>query len=483
MSKPAPKPNFLITLLWVIAIFMTVRMFTGNTDQNNQQKQTTAQLYQKLRYDNQYRLDATIVTDRRLYDSSLDEDVKAKRLTPAEREKKDVEAVILVADTQLKAGMHANETSRIRNAFNSLAGDQRRLLGRPEWNTPVAVAEPTKDFAWKEWSGQQLYNEVSSVLAQRNKAELVWGFIPGYQIIDGLVAMTGRSSGFSYAFAAFLLALLVRGIIFPLSQRQIMYGRQMSQLTPLVKEIKDRYKDDQVVANQKTMELYKEYGLNPLAGCAPMLVQMPFFFAIYQCMLHYQFTFEKGTFLWINEANSQNSHGFIAANLGQMDSILTIIYGISMIVSTLLTPVSDPSQVKQQRLMGVGMAVVWTFFMFTGAIPVVSGFVLYWTFTNMLATAQSLRAYRLPLPPLVKVNAKGGGVLPQAGAGGVGGKWGKWFEELQKQAEEQKKHMPDGGSNGKPSTNGKPSPNGTTFLGTGETKKGTPAKHKPKKRK
>src|SRR6185312_17302336 len=97
-------------------------------------------------------------------------------------------------------------------------------------------------------------------------------------------------------------------------------------------------------------------------------------------------------------------------NLGELDPILIVIYGITMLSSTLLAPVSDPSQIKQQRLMGVGISFVWTIFMFFWPVP--SGFVLYWTFTNILSTAQSLRAYRLPLPPLRKVNAAGGGVYP-----------------------------------------------------------------------
>lgn len=104
--------------------------------------------------------------------------------------------------------------------------------------------------------------------------------------------------------------------------------------------------------------------------------------------------------------------GFTAPNLGTQDNILIVVYGISMIISQMLTPISDPSQKKQMRLMGVGISVLFTFFMFTGAFPVVSGFVLYWTFTNIFATVQSLRAYRLPLEPLQKVNTKDGGVYP-----------------------------------------------------------------------
>jgi YidC/Oxa1 family membrane protein insertase len=380
--------------------------------------------------------------------------------------------------------MHANDTNRMRMALATLSHYERQYLDKPVWNTPVAVADRSTHggiaYDYKSISGQQLYAKIRDTVAARNRTELVWGVVPGYQLIDGLVALTGRVPGFSYAFAAFLLAFLVRAIVFPLSQKQIMYGRQMSQLTPLVTEIKDKYKDDQLTQNQKVMELYKEYGVNPMAGCAPALLQMPLFLMVYQCMLHYQFTFEKGTFLWINPATSKATNGLLAANLGQSDAVLTIIYGITMLISTLLTPISDPSQVRQQRIMGIGITLVWTFTMFTGMFPVVSAFVLYWTFTNILATAQSLRAYRLPLPPLVKKQTPAGGAIPQSG---VGGMWARKFEEMQRQAEEMRNQQERGGSNGKPS-NGRPADGkGVTFLGTGETKTGAPAKHKPKKRK
>lgn len=470
MSKsaaPQQKPNFLSTFLFAMMLFFGIQLLMNR---NQAPQVPEGDLYQKLRAQNRDRMDVSIVHTASAYNNQLDADVKAKKLTQAEADKKKIESSILVANTQLKAGLHSNQTTRVRDAFYSVVGLERKHLGKPEWNTPVEVTNI--DGTPEAVTGQQLYDQIRSELEVRNKRDLVWGLFPGYQLIDGLVALTGRVPGFSYAFAAFLLAFLVRGLVYPLSQRQIMYGRQMSQLAPLVKEIKDRYKDDQMTQNQKVMELYKEYGVNPMAGCGPMVIQMPLFFMIYQCMLHYQFTFEKGTFLWINPQNAVNTNGFIAANLGQMDMILTIIYGISMLVSTLLQPVSDPSQIRQQRLMGAAMSIIVTFFMFTGAVPVVSAFVLYWTFTNMLATAQSLRAYRLPLTPLQKVNAKGGGVYPQKG---IMGKWQQRFEDLQKQAMEQQGKTPNNGKG--------PNGSGVTFLGTGETKTGTPAKHKPKKRK
>jgi len=114
-------------------------------------------------------------------------------------------------------------------------------------------------------------------------------------------------------------------------------------------------------------------------------------------------------------------------------------------------------------MIGLSFAILLPIFMLLGFFPVPAAFVLYWTFTNVLATAQSLRAYRLPMEPIVKKNTKPGGTYPQ-----TGGFFAKLQDQARKAQEEQERQKGGGGT----STNG--SLNGKT---------GTPAKHKPKKRK
>src|SRR5204862_4714319 len=129
-------------------------------------------------------------------------------------------------------------------------------------------------------------------IAKYRNSYLVYGIFPVYKIIDSLFSLTGSVPSFIYAFAAFLLALVVRAIIFPLAQKQLMWGRKMQQLAPLVKEIREEYTDkktkqvtNQAELQQRTMALYAEYGINPLAGCLPAVVQLPLFLTVYQFML------------------------------------------------------------------------------------------------------------------------------------------------------------------------------------------------------
>jgi len=465
-------------MLFMLVAFMAFNLWQSTQKSSSGEKPISVQEhYSNLLAMNAGRLDVSIISEKGAYDNAVDEQVKAKKLSPSDAELKKITSAILVADTQLKAGIHGKNPQRIRDAYNTLQPLEKQYLGQPVWNTPVSVTDVTQDPiykpGWNSWTGQSLYNDVVNRLTESNKSDLVYGFIPGFQIMDTLVHITGAVPWFSYALAGFLLALCVRAIVFPLSQKQLMFSRQMSQLTPLVKEIKDQFPDDPAEQQKRTMKVYQEYGINPFSGCWPAFIQLPLFLTVYQCMIRYQFAFQKGTFLWINKSTSVASHGWIAPNLGQADYILILIYGVTMMVSTLLTPASDPSQVKQQRIMSIGISVMFTVFMFTGKFPVVSGFVLYWVFTNILSTAQSLRAYRLPLPPLVKVNAAGGGVYPKS-------KFGSYLERMQQMQEDaQKKPENSASSKWLPAEREKYKPKSDDDEGG----TGVPAKHKPKKRK
>jgi YidC/Oxa1 family membrane protein insertase len=461
-AQPGKKLPPTFWVLWLGSLVLLIVM-QKNQPQDKSTYQDTFKLLQTANVETK---DVTAANLKSKYEGLLDKAVNEKGLSADEATSKKHEAAVLVANTQFRAGLMRNDTQRIRTAYNTLWPFQKSLKDTPAWKDAKFTAAPDSRYPEvpQTSSGQELFEKTSEVISARNKKELIWGFMPGgYQAIDALVHMTGAVPSFSYAFGAFLLALVVRLIVFPFTQKTIMHSRMMSQLAPLTKDLKEKYGTDAQQLQLKTMELYKEYGLNPMAGCAPAFVQMPLFLTVYQAMLLYQFEFQKGTFLWINDATSKATNGFIAPNLGSQDAILIIIYGISMIISQFLTPVSDPSQVKQMRLMGVGISVMFTFFMFTGAFPVVSGFVLYWTFTNILATFQSLRAYRLPLPPLQKVNTIHGGTIPPNDS-----PFGKWLKNMT---------PPPGGTPG----DAKNIPNkGKTDIKT-STKTGKPQQHKPKK--
>lgn len=400
-------------MLIALVLFLGFNALFGNRPVENR---SATEILETMRKMHREIKDVSIALEYPKYEAKVRQEAEAKKLSAEEVDKKVFEGLVLTADTQFRAARQRDDISRANNAFMTIHGKARAYEFKPVWKSEIKL-EPHPQFAETSTTPEKLHTEIIADLDARNKKDLVFGLARGYSIIDFLVGITGRQPGFSYAFAALLLAIVVRAIVWPLTQKQLMFSRQMQQLLPLINELKEKYKGNQAELQVKTMELYKTYGINPMAGCFPALLQMPLFLFVYQCMVHYRFEFRNGVFLWITPSVAANTNGITAPNLGEMDYPLLVIYGVSMVISTLLSPISDPTQAKQQRLMGVGVSVFVTIMMFFWPLP--SAFVLYWICTNLLSTFQSLRAYRLPVAPLVKVNAPNGAVFPGAVTNGA----------------------------------------------------------------
>ena len=401
-QQPPQKANFLQTFLIVTTIFLGYNLFFGGANKQTDTRSAT-QILQSMQKLNKDVKDITIVEELRKFESKINESEGDNKKSKTEIEQLKIHGVLLAAHTQYTAGMQRKETGRLQKAYDTLYSVRREFHNKPIWKEKFTVSS-TKFFGSDNITPKELYGKISKDLHALNKTEKIFGFFPGYNFIDTLVSITGSNPAFSYGFAAVLLAFLVRIAIWPLAQKTFMHSRQMSQLMPLINELKEKYEGQKL--NEKVMELHKEYGINPVSGCLPALAQIPLFLLIYQAMLHYRFEFKNGSFFWINQATSDATGGFIAPSLGEQDYILIVVYGISMIVTTLLTPVSDPVNGKQQRMTGMMIAAFFSVMMFFWHLP--SAFILYWICTNVFATAQTLWSYRLPVPPLMKKSESGG---------------------------------------------------------------------------
>ena len=88
----------------------------------------------------------------------------------------------------------------------------------------------------------------------------------------------------NYAIAIIILTLCIRGVLWPIQNKSTASMRQMQELQPRMTELKEKYKDDPTRMNTEVMKLYKEYNVNPLAGCLPMFIQLPIFFGFYRML-------------------------------------------------------------------------------------------------------------------------------------------------------------------------------------------------------
>ncbi|MGC8667387.1 MAG: YidC/Oxa1 family membrane protein insertase [Chthonomonadales bacterium] len=240
-----------------------------------------------------------------------------------------------------------------------------------------------------------------------------------YQILNGLVVLTGRNPNYSYALALILLAVLVKLLLLPLTRKQYASMREMQRLQPLMKELQKKYKGAEL--NEKMMQLYKEHGVNPLAGCLPTLLQLPFLFLVFAAIREYELAFLKGKFLWIGSSLAQHGwrvfgYNVIGRNLADPDVPLLAIYAFSNYVTMKLTPAQDPQQQQQQNMMAVMMS--GFFFVMFLSYRWSSAFVLYWLALNAISIWQQYEyVYKPHKLRAQEVGLSGAGASSGNGAG------------------------------------------------------------------
>lgn len=271
---------------------------------------------------------------------------------------------------------------------------------------PPSTSDPDQTFnnvAVLQVGGTELQAGAS---VQTKTPELgLWGRFVNYLAVI-LVSLDRLLRGvgvpYSFGFAIILFTVLVRLITFPLNVQQIKSSKAMQELQPKMKELQDKYKNDREKLAQEQMRLYKEYGVNPLGGCLPMLVQMPIWFALYRSLL--QLSREgllKEGFFWIPSlAGPVSDYGqglsswlypFVngAPPIGWGPALAYLVLPVLLVVSQLYMqkmmtpPSSDPQQQSMQSVMKF-MPLMFGYF----ALIVPSGLTLYWFTSNILAMAQ-----------------------------------------------------------------------------------------------
>ncbi|MGB8424495.1 MAG: membrane protein insertase YidC [Desulfobacterales bacterium] len=190
----------------------------------------------------------------------------------------------------------------------------------------------------------------------------------------------------NYGIAIIILTLLTKLLLWPLGTKSYKSMSDMKKLAPLIKEIKEKYKDDRKRVNEETMALYRTYKINPLGGCLPMLVQIPVFFALYRMLYEAIELRHAPFFLWINDLSAPDRLFRFDFSIPFMDPpygipVLTLIMGATMFLQQKMSPpMGDATQAKMMML----MPVVFTFIF----INFSSGLVLYWLVNNVVSISQ-----------------------------------------------------------------------------------------------
>jgi YidC/Oxa1 family membrane protein insertase len=192
----------------------------------------------------------------------------------------------------------------------------------------------------------------------------------------------------NWGWTIIIFTILIKLVFFPLNQKAGKSMAHMKQMAPKIEAMKARYGDDKLKMNQAMMEMYKTEKINPLGGCLPILIQMPFFIALYWVLLSAVELRNAPWMGWITDLSTPDPF-----------YVLPIIMGASMFIQTKLQPAPpDPVQAKVMTIMPLVFSAMFFFF------P--SGLVLYWTMQNILTIGQQWYINKTIGAPIVAKPAK-----------------------------------------------------------------------------
>jgi len=244
----------------------------------------------------------------------------------------------------------------------------------------------------KEVSVIDRYEESPGILRFDLAMDYGWFFFltkPIFKLLNIFYHYVGN-----FGVAILLLTVLIKILFFPLANKSYKAMGKMKALTPKMQQIKERFGDNKELQNRELMELYKREKVNPMAGCWPILIQIPVFFALYKVLLINIEMRHAPFFWWIQDLSARDPTSVL--NLFGLlpfqpptDGIVGIIsigvwpllMGISMWLQQRLNPAPpDPMQARIFMM----LPIVFTFML----APFAAGLVIYWTWNNLLSMAQ-----------------------------------------------------------------------------------------------
>jgi YidC/Oxa1 family membrane protein insertase len=272
---------------------------------------------------------------------------------------------------------------------------QADFLGGEQTVAPGgAVETTTRVFAGaKEVS--TIDNYAATLGIKKFNLMIDWGWFyfitqPMYWLIDTIYKFVGN-----FGVAILIVTVLVKLAFFPLANRSYSSMARMKKIQPQIAALKDLYPDDRAKQQQEQMALFKREGVNPVAGCLPMVIQIPVFFALYKVIFITLEMRHAPFFGWIRDLSAPDpTNVFTLFGLIPWDptalpafghflhlGIWPLIMGVSMFFQMKMNP--EPAD-PVQKTMFSWMPVIFTFML--GTFP--AGLVIYWTWNNTLTVLQ-----------------------------------------------------------------------------------------------
>ena len=301
-----------------------------------------------------------------------------------------------ITDKYWLTALIPNQTENVSYSMRALGGAQARyqtdFLG-----AAISVA-PGEQVSWtshmfagaKKLSVIDAYGEQLKIENFDLAIDFGWFYFLTKPFFYALNILFGLFGNFGLAIIAF--TIVIRIVMYPLASKSYRSMGKMRQLAPKIQEMRERHGDDRTKLNQEMMTLYKTEKVNPAAGCLPILVQIPIFFALYK-VLYVSIEMRHAPFYgWIQDLSDVdptsilNLFGLLPYSVDGFPQFLSIgvwpiLMGVSMWVQMRLNPAPpDPIQAKIFQY----MPIFFTFLL--AGFP--AGLVIYWTVNNLLSVAQ-----------------------------------------------------------------------------------------------
>ena len=197
-------------------------------------------------------------------------------------------------------------------------------------------------------------------------------------VLETLFAITSAAGFASYGWAIILLTIIVKMVLYPLTVKQVKSMKAMQELSPKMKKIQEKYKDNPQMMQQKIGALYKDAGVNPLAGCLPLLIQMPILMGMYYSLYNFNYpTPESAYFLWMTSMSDPDPL-----------YILPVLSALTTFLQQKMTTTDSNNPQMKMMMFIMPLFIGWI------SINFPSGLVLYWVTMNVVQIIQQWWMYR-----------------------------------------------------------------------------------------
>jgi YidC/Oxa1 family membrane protein insertase len=225
---------------------------------------------------------------------------------------------------------------------------------------------------FKLFVGPKLQEQLQGVGSELERTVDYGITTPLAQPLFWLLATVERWVG-NWGFAIIIVTIMIKLVFYKLTAMSGRSMAKMRKIAPRMKALQERYKDDRQALSQAMMELYKREKVNPAAGCLPILIQMPFFFAFYWVLVESVEMRQAPFALWIDDLSAADPY-----------FVLPALMAVAMYLQTRMSPAPpDPVQARMMQIMPVAFAALLVFF------P--AGLVLYQLTNTVLSILQQWR--------------------------------------------------------------------------------------------